>query len=331
MSVSGILLHFLPQFFYNQLFVTPPYPSTDCSGKTIIVTGANTGLGKEAARHFVRLNADKVILGCRSLDKGTAARQDIEATTNRRGIVEVWQLDLQDYESVKCFAEKAKSLERLDSVVENAGIFTTTFRLAEGNESTITVNVVSTFLLALLLMPTLQQSAEKYDITPTLTIVSSELHFVTSFPESKSSSIFDSLNDEKTARMADRYNVSKLIEVLSCRQIAQEHPVSQLKFTLNFVNPGWCHSDLGREHENAAFLFMRKLLGRTTEVGSRTLVHAGLSGPQTHGKYLSDCKITRCAPLVEGTKGPELQRQVWNQLAEKLNCIEPGITKVLDA
>lgn len=180
MSALGILTHFLPQFFYTQLFVTPPYQSTDCSGKTIIVTGANTGLGKEAARHFVRLNAAKVILGCRSLDKGNAARQDIEETTKRSGVVEVWQLDLQDYGSVKRFAEQAKGLERLDVIVENAGIHTTTFRLAGGNESTITVNVVSTFLLALLILPTLQQSARKYGITPTLTIVSSELHFVTS-------------------------------------------------------------------------------------------------------------------------------------------------------
>lgn len=331
MSALGILTHFLPQFFYTQLFVTPPYQSTDCSGKTIIVTGANTGLGKEAARHFVRLNAAKVILGCRSLDKGNAARQDIEETTKRSGVVEVWQLDLQDYGSVKRFAEQAKGLERLDVIVENAGIHTTTFRLAGGNESTITVNVVSTFLLALLILPTLQQSARKYGITPTLTIVSSELHFVTSFPESKSPSVFKSLSDEKTARMADRYNVSKLMEVLLCRQIAQEHPLSQLKVTLNFVNPGWCHSDLGRERETAAFLFFRRLLGRTTEVGSRTLVHAGLAGPETHGKYLSDCKITRCAPLVEGKKGPELQSRIWNQLAETLNGIEPGITKVLDA
>lgn len=97
------------------------------------------------------------------------------------------------------------------------------------------------------------------------------------------------------------------------------------------TSPGWCHSDLGRERETAAFLFFRRLLGRTTEVGSRTLVHAGLAGPETHGKYLSDCKITRCAPLVEGKKGPELQSRIWNQLAETLNGIEPGITKVLDA
>lgn len=56
------------------------------------------------------------------------------------------------------------------------------------------------------------------------------------FPERKSSSIFGKLNDEKTARMTDRYNMSKMLEVLSCREIARQHPNSQMKVTFNFVS-----------------------------------------------------------------------------------------------
>lgn len=86
-----------------------------------------------------------------------------------------------------------------------------------------------------------------------------------------------------------------------------------------------------REITNPVVTLLKKLLCRTTEVGSRTLVHAGVAGPETHGKYLSDCKITACAPLVEGKEGAETQRRVWDELAKKLEDIEPGITKVLDA
>lgn len=64
-------------------------------------TGANIGLGKEAARHFVQLNAAKVIIACRSVEKGENAKQDIESTTGRKGVVDVWQLDLQSYDSVR--------------------------------------------------------------------------------------------------------------------------------------------------------------------------------------------------------------------------------------
>lgn len=140
-TLPSILFGFMPHFLYSQFFITPPAPKTDLTGRTLIVTGSNTGLGKEIATHYVRLNAEKVIIACRSLDKGEAAKSDIEAQTGRKGVLEVWQLDLGSYESVKQFAEKAKSLKRIDSLVENAGIQTDEFRLVEGSESTVTVNV----------------------------------------------------------------------------------------------------------------------------------------------------------------------------------------------
>ena len=93
-------------------------------------------MGKEAARHFVRLNAERVILACRSLDKGEAAKRDIETTTRRANVLEVWQLDLASYESVKQFARQVQTLKRLDIVVENAGISTTQWKTLEDNEST---------------------------------------------------------------------------------------------------------------------------------------------------------------------------------------------------
>ena len=194
----------LIDFIYSQLFITLPYPTSDLSGKTIIVTGSNAGLGLEAARHFTRLNADKVILGVRNLEKGEAAKKSIEETTNRLGVVEVWQLDLASYESTKQFVKRAEGLRRLDAVVENAGIATMQYQVAEDNESTITTNVVSTYLLALMILPKLRETATKFNTTPHLTIVSSEVHAFTSFPEKNSPNIFKTLSDKETANMADR-------------------------------------------------------------------------------------------------------------------------------
>lgn len=104
-----------------------------------------------------------------------------------------------------------------------------------------------------------------------------------------------------------------------------------IKVLTTYADPGWCHSELMREMKNPVVNLLKKLVCRTTEVGSRTLVHAGLSGKETHGAYLSDCKITPCAALVEGKEGPEMQRRVWAELAEKLERIQPGVTKNLDA
>lgn len=191
-------------FFISQWFTTLPYPTKDHSGETIIVTGSNVGLGLEAARHFTRLNAEKVILAVRNLEKGEAARDYIEETTERKGVLEVWQLDLSSYESVKQFIKRAEGLKRLDVVVENAAVALTNHTVMEDNEATITVNVVSTFLLGLGLLPKLRESASKFNITPRLSFVTSEVHGWVPFPESKSSDIFKTLNDKETANMKDR-------------------------------------------------------------------------------------------------------------------------------
>lgn len=68
-------------FFYSQLFERPAYPTSSYTGKTVIVTGSNTGLGQETARHFARLGASRLILAVRNLDKGHNAKHDIESTT----------------------------------------------------------------------------------------------------------------------------------------------------------------------------------------------------------------------------------------------------------
>lgn len=198
-------LSFVLNFFYSQLFVTPPYPSKQFTGQTVIVTGSNTGLGFEAAQHFVRLGAAKVILAVRTVEKGEAAKKRIEENTKRTSVVEVWQLELESYESVKAFAGKARGLDRLDVVVENAGIDLEKFRLAGEDEATVTVNVTSTFLLALLLLPKMQETSAKYNVLPRLTIVTSDLHFVTPFNERNADSIFDELNRKETTVMSKRY------------------------------------------------------------------------------------------------------------------------------
>lgn len=164
-------------FLYRQLLVTPPVPRTRFNGKTIIVTGSNVGLGLEAARHFCRLGAARVILAVRDLKKGEAAKKSIDQTLSRTpSPVTVWKLDLSSYDSVQAFAARVdKELDRVDVVCENAGIATGLFRLTERDESTITTNVVSTFLLAFLLLPKLKETARRFNTRPTLTITTSEV------------------------------------------------------------------------------------------------------------------------------------------------------------
>ncbi|KAL7779016.1 hypothetical protein CFE70_008519 [Pyrenophora teres f. teres 0-1] len=275
------------RFFHSQFFVTPPKPTTDLTGKTVIVTGSNVGLGKEAARHFTSLNASTVILAVRSLEKGEAARADIEATTGRKDVVKVMQLDMSSYASVLDFASRAaKDLDRLDIAVLNAGIIrgSGVWEVYEQDESTITVNVVSTFLLAFALLPKMRETAGKFNTRPTLTVVSSEVHGWATFDERKApeGGIFARLNE----KVVDGKNVSLAAKI---------------------------------------FAFF---MARTTEVGSRTLVHAGLQGEESHGKYFSDCQVTEPSPYVRSEEGKRDQGRVWKELVEKLEGIKEGVTQV---
>lgn len=317
-------------FLYSQLFVTPPYPTTSAEGQTIIVTGSNTGLGKEAARHFARLGANKVIIACRSLDKGEAAKKDIQSTTKcAPSALEVWELDLGNYASVKSFADRASNLKRLDILLENAGVAGDKWVSgSNGHERMIDVNVISTFYLALLLLPKLKQSAKEFNINPCLTIVTSEVHAWSKFAERNEPNIFDALKDKDKSKISERYPTSKLLEVLTVREIAPK--LEGTGVTLNMANPGLCHSELSRD--GAWFLEVIKFfIARKTEVGSRTLIAPAMAGPETSGKYFHDGVVgeEHLSKFVRSDEGRNAERKVWRELSQILEKIEPGITASL--
>lgn len=198
---------------YAQWFLTPKLdPKLSFAGQTVIVTGANVGLGFHAAQQIAQRGASKVILAVRSLSKGEAAAQEIRATLPKSStsstLIEVWPLDLSSYQSVQDFAARAiKELGRLDVLLESAGVAKLKFELEEGDdESVIKTNVLSTTLLALLLISKLKETATRFGVTPRLSIVSSELAFHAKFNEAKAERIFGrngGLADPK-ADMMDR-------------------------------------------------------------------------------------------------------------------------------
>lgn len=199
----------IKQYVKSQLLTTLPVPIKSFKGQTVIITGSNTGMGLEAARHLVRLDAARVILAVRSTTKGEAAAASIRSSfPGRDAVVQVWALDLASHASVRGFAARVEAeLERLDAVVCNAGmyVYKSGFALAEGDEVTITVNVISTQLLGVLLLPKLRATSVRYEKEVVLTFTGSFVHLMTDFPERKSENIFGALADEKTARMPDRY------------------------------------------------------------------------------------------------------------------------------
>lgn len=101
---------------------------------------------------------------------------------------------------------------------------------------------------------------------------------------------------------------------------------------LNTPTLGLCYSDLSR---HAPFLFSlvvrlgKFLIGRSSEVGSRTLVSATIAGEETHGQYIADCVIWHPSKWVTGEDGATAQKKVYAELIGLLKGIQPGISKNL--
>ncbi|KAJ8113828.1 hypothetical protein ONZ43_g5058 [Nemania bipapillata] len=308
------------------------YPSSDFTGKTILVTGATSGLGLEAARHFVRLNAERVVLGCRNVEQGRLVKEEIESSQHRIDVCEVWPVDLGSFDSVKSFCRRAEQLDHLDIVVENAGVSSKHYEVLEGYERQITVNVISTYLMAFLLLPKLQQNASQTN-APHLVIVASNAHRYTSIRESDFPSIFESFRGP--SNMNFRYPISKLLVVLVARELSRlitssfapgQHVI------INSLDTGLCKTNLFREEVwpiswvlNAAMI----LVGRTAEMGCRVLLWAASAGPETHGRYIEDCKVSHESPFVRSDVGEVAQKKVFDELVEILEGIDPGVTSFL--
>lgn len=245
-------------FIKRQFLSFPPAQTTSFANRTIIVTGASSGLGLEATRLLASLSATRIILACRSPTKGDAAIAAIrQSHPDSTTTLEVWPLDLLSYASILAFAARATAdLPRVDGVILNAGIRTAHYSASpEGHEVSVQTNVISTALLACLLHPKLAATAHAHqNLTTHLSFVGSELYEYAAFKERHVSvaaagrsakanerPLFAALDDEATFKknVADRYPVTKLLIAIFMRQLAELAPVAKTGVVVNVIAPGY--------------------------------------------------------------------------------------------
>ena len=146
-------------------------------------------------------------------------------------------------------------------------------------------------------------------------------------------SIFEALKENNPEYMAERYPTSKLLEVFTVRKLAaqmQSGPHATQPVILNMVTPGLCHSSLSRGITGVAgwiFFFVKLMLARSTEMGSRTLLASAVGKDDTHGQYMSDCVVQEPSEFVRSEEGMKTQERVYTELMDILEKIQPGITK----
>lgn len=267
-------------------------------GKTVIITGANTGIGKETARDLVRRGA-RVIMACRDVLKGENAAQEIIAETGNQQVI-VRKLDLADSNSVKQFAEKIlKEEQQLHILINNAGVMMCPYSKTEdGFEMQFGVNHLGHFLLTFLLLDLIKSSAPARIVN-----VSSLAHFFGQIN-------FSDLQSEKRYHSGPAYCQSKLANVLFTRELARRLEGSNV--TVNALHPGSVRSELTRHSVviSLAWKLFSYFLKTPTE-GAQTSIYCAVAEElqSVSGKYFSDCGP---ASIASQARNDDTAKRLWH-------------------
>ncbi|KIY72698.1 NAD(P)-binding protein [Cylindrobasidium torrendii FP15055 ss-10] len=298
---------------FTQLPVAPLSPSLDFAGQTVLITGANTGLGYSTALLYLQHGASTVIIGVRTTSKGEAAKAKflsdkvVSARINAPNIV-VWELDMASEKSVVAFANRVKSTYPvLHIAILNAGGFP--FKgygtsKETGRETTVQVNYVSTVLLGILLLPLLKSTSRNIGAPTNLTFTGSEVARGPRIVVPNGQSILNSLNNPKKFSPNVRYGESKLLLAAFVKAFAPY--VDSSEVIVNNLCPGAVATDLGRDapwYLQPLFpIFLALMAARTPDVGARLIVRAGCAGKETHGLLLAN-HTKFSVPFIEGADG----------------------------
>jgi NAD(P)-dependent dehydrogenase (short-subunit alcohol dehydrogenase family) len=269
---------------------------TSMAGKVCLVTGANSGIGKEAARGLANLGAT-VILVCRNRERARRALDDVKKTS-RNEQVELMLCDLSSQKSIREFAsEYEESHARLDVLINNAGVlFRNRSETADGLEATFAVNHLGYFLLTNLLLDLIKQSAPARIVN-----VSSEVH--------KYGAInFDDLQNEKNYRAFSAYSNSKLANVLFTYELARR--LEGTRVSANCLHPGVIATSLFRTLPKPLEALF-KLVTTSPEKGAGTSVYLA-SSPEVEGvtgKYFVKKSATKTSA---SSYNIDTARRLWD-------------------
>ncbi|KAG1752839.1 hypothetical protein EDB19DRAFT_1903226 [Suillus lakei] len=230
-----------------------PVASADISDKSILVVGANVGLGFEASVHLAKLQPKHLLVTARDVPKCQQTIADIQQRASI-STIDARPLELGSFESVVQFVNQFEEEGfQINALVANAGMSTTQYsRTVDGWETTYSDLFGLFSLLSILMLPHLIETSTPQSASR-LVIVSSELHYIANKLSGADQwpSILEKLNDPgycTSSVMSDRYNLSKLLEVMFVCELSSRLPAST-PVAVSAVNPGFCHSRLTRSTE----------------------------------------------------------------------------------
>jgi len=288
----------------------------DMHGKTVVVTGGNSGIGLETAAALATMGA-RVLVAARNADKGRAAVADISRRNDGHAQVQLVVFDLADLASVRRgAAEILEQAPRLDVLVNNAGLVLSDRReTVDGYEATFAVNHLGPFLLTNLLLDRMRESAPARVVN-----VASMAH-----ASARKGIPFDDLQSRQRYRGMRVYGQSKLANILFTLELARRLEGSAV--TANSLHPGTVRTGYGADGDARGFLALGlKLSGPfflTPARGAQTSIYLA-SSPEVEG--VSGQYFVKCMPVQPKApaRDAEAARRLWRVSEEMVGLASPA-------
>jgi len=259
------------------------------AGQTIVLTGANSGIGLEATRELARKGAT-VIMACRSVDRGEAAAADIRKEISAADL-RVEQCDLASLDSIRAFADRLAD-EPIDVLVNNAGTMAIPRQeTADGFEMQLGVNHLGHFALTGLMLDNLRPDREPRRAAASrrdarVVTVSSGLH-------ERGTIAFDDLNSERSYDKWDAYAQSKLANVLFAYELDRRLRAADAGPISLAVHPGYADTQLqfrgldgrGTRLRWAARKLANTLLAQSARMGALPTLYGATALSAEGGSY----------------------------------------------
>jgi NAD(P)-dependent dehydrogenase (short-subunit alcohol dehydrogenase family) len=302
---------------WRYIFVigTPCRSKRQLKGKTVIITGANTGIGKETAIDIAKRGA-RVIIGCRDEARGMAALEDIKRSSESQN-VSFKQLDLASLASIRKFSEEILEEEReINVLINNAGVmFTSKLQTEDGFELQFGVNHLGHFLLTNLLLDRIKESSPSRIVN-----VSSIGHYFAGPLD------FNDMMWSKGYSPWKAYCRSKLANVMFTRELARR--LEGTGVSAYSLHPGSIKTELQRHMFEGWRIIFKPLLWvmivvfwKTPLQGAQTSIHCAVSETceGVTGKYWTDCVVKKPNKLALVDEDCE---RLWEYSADKVGLKE---------
>lgn len=291
----------------------------DQTGKCIMVTGANTGIGFEAAKALAQRGA-RVLLACRSVVKAEAAMKRIREAVAGADLAFV-SLDQADLESVRACAATVSAMPRLDVLLNNAGVmFPPLRRTEQGHELQFGVNHLGSFALSCLLMPKLAQAPD-----PRIVVTSSLAHW-------RSEISWNDLDAHRDYNRGKRYSDSKLMNLLFVQELDRRLKAAGSPVKAIACHPGVAATELARHMPKFARVLwpLVNILLNTPAKGAWPALQAATDPEAVAGGYYGPRGIrgargdSGLTPRSKTAQDPESARRLW-EVSVEMTGIDPEL------